>query len=408
MGQGVAQAAVTAGFAVEMLDVSVEVAKQACAEVTDRLNGRVAGGRLSRPERDEIVSRLRVATSYDGMKDAECVIEAVPEDLSLKREVFGGLGKVVSPRTLLATNTSSLSITKIAEGLNHADRFLGMHFFNPAPVMKLVELVRGPATSEQAVVEARSVCLRLGKTPVRVKDSPGFIGNRVNRPFYLEALRLVETGEAGIRTVDQAVKDVGGFRMGPFELLDLIGLDVNLRVTETLYNDLGMPARFAPSAVQQKLVSAGHLGRKAGRGFYDYSNGPPTPAYETPPVDVSSWQPTPALRGFAEVLKKPADRATWVYARILVAVINEAAVVADSIALPRDVNLAMELGFNYPEGPLATADHVGLDVIQRLLNDFRERSHRDGRYEPNPLLDRHVADGNLGEQTARGFLHHSL
>lgn len=408
MGTGIAQAAATAGFVVWTLDVDPDLVKKAYARIVERLDRRVAGGKLSRVERDEIVSRLSVANGTDSIKEAECIVEAVPEDLTLKRRVFGELDKVVSPRTLLATNTSSLSIAKLAEGLKHADRLLGMHFFNPVPAMKLVELAWGPATSEQTVVDASAVCTKMDKTAVKVKDSPGFIGNRVNRPFYLEALRLVETGEASIRMVDHALKDIGGFNMGPFELLDLIGLDVNLRVTEVICADFGRPARFAPSAVQQKLVAAGRLGRKTGRGFYDYSDGWATPAYETSLSDASAWRPTPALREFAEARGKPADRAMWVFARIFTAVMNEAALVADSIALPRAVNLTMELGFNYPEGPLAIADHVGLDVMQRLLRDFYEESRHDERYKANPLLDRHVSEGALGEETARGFLYHAL
>lgn len=408
MGMGIAEAAASAGFAVAALDVKPELVKRAYAEIADRLDGRVARGRLSREQRDEIVSRMTVATGYDCFRDAECIIEAVPEDLALKRKVFGELDGVVSSRPLLATNTSTLSIEKIAEGLKHADRFLGMHFFNPAPVLRLVELVPGPATSEQAMVDARAICVKLDKLGVRVKDSPGFIGNRVNRPFYLEALSLVESGEADIQTVDRAVKDVGGFKMGPFELLDLIGLDVNLCVTETMYEAAGKPRRFAPSPIQQKLVARGHLGRKTNRGFYDYLDGSVTPAYEGRVKAVSSWKPRPALREFAKALDKPADRATWIYARIFAAVMNEAALVADSTARPHDVNTVMESGFSYAEGPLTTADRVGLDVMQRLLADFCEESGQDERYKANPLLDRLVAEGEFGERTAKGFLYHAL
>ncbi|MFQ5430288.1 MAG: 3-hydroxyacyl-CoA dehydrogenase [Phycisphaerae bacterium] len=408
MGSGIAQTAATAGFVVRTLDTDPQLVKDAYAAVIERLDRRVAKGRLPRNERDETVARLHVANNVGELADAECVIEAVPEDLSLKRKVLAELQTAVSPRTLLATNTSSFSIAKLAEGLDRADRFLGMHFFNPAPVMKLVELVQGPQTSEQSLVDARAICTKLDKTPVKVKDSPGFIGNRVNRPFYLESLRLLETGEADVRSIDEAMKAVGGFRMGPFELLDLIGLDINLRVTETVYHDLGRPARFAPNAVQQSLVAAGHHGRKTGRGFYDHTNGDPTPAYETRLKNASSWQPRPALTAFAQMLDKPADRRLWLYARVFTAVMNEAARVADSIALPRDVNLAMELGFHYPEGPLAVADAVGLDIMQKLLSEFYEESGRDERYAPNPLLDRRVAEGHLGERAARGFLYHAL
>lgn len=408
MGGGIAQAAAAAGFTVYTMDTSPDLVKGAYAKIAERLDGRVAKGSLPRHERDSIMSRLHVAKDMSTFKGAEVVVEAVSEDMALKRKIFAQLDAVAGERTLLATNTSSLPISKLGEGLKHSARFLGMHFFNPAPVMKLIELVRGEQTSEQSMVDARAICTALDKTAVKVKDSPGFIGNRVNRPFYLEALRLLETGEADIRTIDTAVKSVGGFRMGPFELLDLIGLDINLRVTETVYEGFGKPPRFAPNAIQQKLVADGRLGRKSRNGFYDYTNGEPTPAYETTARVPAGWQPSAALKEFAAGLEKPADRAMWIYARIFMAVMNEGALTADSVALPRDVNLTMELGFNYPEGPLATADYVGLDICQRLLAEFHKETNGDERYAPNPLMDRHVAKGELGEKTAHGFLYHAL
>ncbi len=408
MGAGIAHTCAASGFNVATLDVSPSLVESAYGKIRERLEERVAKGKLPRHEKDAIVSRLAIAKSMSDFADAECVIEAVPEDLALKRNTFKQLEAAVNPRTLLATNTSCLSIAKIAEALKEPGRFVGMHFFNPAPVMKLVEIVRGPATSDQAFVDARAICYKLDKTAVKVKDSPGFIGNRVNRPFYLEALRLLETGEADIRSIDAAMKQVGGFKMGPFELLDLIGLDVNLSVTTSVWEDFGKPSRLAPNAIQQKLVAEGHLGRKTSRGFLDYSGKEPMPAFETKVKDSSGWSPSPALKEFAAALSKPADRALWIYSRIIMAVINEAGMAADTIALPRDVNLTMELGFNYPEGPLATADFVGLDIIQRLLADCYRESGNDSRYAPNALLDRHVAAGELGEKSAHGFLYHAL
>lgn len=408
MGSGIAQAAAAAGFIVHSLDTNPDLVKTAFGKIAERLDGRVKKGSLPKHERDAIVSRLHVAKDISALKDAEVVVEAVSEDFALKRKIIGQLDEIASPRTLLATNTSSLAISKLGEGLKHAERFLGMHFFNPAPVMKLVELVRGSNTCEQAMVDARAICTALDKTAVKVKDSPGFIGNRVNRPFYLEALRLLETGEADVRTIDAAIRTVGGFRMGPFELLDLIGLDINSRVTQTVWEGFGKPARFAPNSIQTKLVSEGRLGRKSGCGFYDYSNGDPTPAFETKPKDASGWRPSGALTEFSSMLDKKADRAMWIYARIFAAVMNEAAHVANEVALARDVNLTMELGFNYSEGPLATADYVGLDICQRLLADFHRETGGDERYAPNPLMDRHVARGELGEKSAHGFLYHAL
>ncbi len=407
MGGGIAHAAAAGGFKVLCTDTDPKLVEQAFGKIRERLDSSVAKGRISSRERDEIAARLHVCKGYDAFADAECVIEAAPEDLALKKKIFAELDKLPA-KVLRASNTSSLAIARIADGLKHADRVLGLHFFNPAPVMQLIELVQAPQTSAQSVVDARAVCAKLDKTAVKVKDSPGFIGNRVNRPFYLEALRLLETGEGDIRTIDSALKSVGEFKMGAFELLDLIGLDINLKVTESVYNDFNKPARFAPNAIQQKLVHAGKLGRKTGCGFYDYSNGDPLPAYESQPKSTSGWKPSAAVAELAKALDKPADRAMWLFARVWTAVVNEAAHVANTIALARDVNLTMELGFAYPQGPLALADFVGLDVVQALMSEFFKETGGDERYAPNPLMDDLVRAGNLGEKTAHGFLYHSL
>lgn len=408
MGAGIAHAAAASGFVVRTMDTDPALVRKAYDGIKERLDSRVKRGKLPAHERDATLANLHIAESMSDFAKAEVVVEAVPEKAELKAKIFGELEKAVSDRTLIATNTSSLSVTKLSESVQRKDRFLGMHFFNPAPIMKLVELVSGSDTSDQALVDARAVCAKLEKTAVKVKDSPGFIGNRVNRPFYLEALTLLEQGEADVASIDAAMRDVGGFKMGPFELLDLIGMDVNLSVTEVVYNDFGKPARFTPSKIQQGLVAEGHLGRKTGRGFYTHGDGDPKPAYQATLKDTSGWQASEALKAFATALDKPADRSTWLYARILLAVMNEAALAAASIAIPRDVNITMELGFNYPEGPLATADYVGLDIIQKLLAEFYAQSNQDERYKPNALLDKHVAEGNLGEKTARGFLYHAL
>lgn len=408
MGAGIAHAAAASGFVVRTMDTDPALVRKAYDGIKARLDDRVKRGKLPAHDRDATLANLKIAESMGDFAKAEVVVEAVPEKAELKTRIFGELEKAVSDRTLIATNTSSLSVTKLSAAVQRKDRFLGMHFFNPAPIMKLVELVSGEGTSDQALVDARAVCAKLDKTAVKVKDSPGFIGNRVNRPFYLEALTLLEQGEADVASIDAAMRDVGGFKMGPFELLDLIGMDVNLSVTEVVFNDFGKPARFTPSKIQQKLVAEGLLGRKTGRGFYTHDEGEPKPAYQAALKDTSGWKPSEPFKAFAAALDKDADRATWLYARILLAVMNEAALAADSIAIPRDVNITMELGFNYPEGPLATADYVGLDIVQKLLAEFYSQSNQDERYKPNPLLDRHVKDGNLGEKTARGFLYHAL
>ena len=392
----------------EWLETDPATAREVREQIAQNLDARVNSGALSRSDREAILSRLRLATDYTSSAEAEFVVEAASEDFAAKRLVLREIERAVPPRTLVATSSSRFSVAKLGEGLKHVDRFLGMHFVNPDPEATVVELAGTPATAERILVEARSICVKLGATPVKVKDSPGLIGSRVSRPLFLEALRLVETGEADIGTVDQTMRQLGGMERGPFELMDRLGLDVELATTEALHADLGRPAHLAPGAVQRKLVAAGHFGCRSGRGFYDYAHGQKTPAYEAPLKNVHSWKATAALRELAASLGRPAEHMTWVFARIFAAVVNEAARAADTIALPRDVNLVMELGYGFAEGPLAVADHVGLDIVQRLLREFHEDGGADQRFAPNPLLDRHVSEGRLGEKTAKGFLHHSL
>lgn len=406
LGAGLAQAAAAAGLTVQMVDVEPEIARRAKDRVGESLALRAAGGKLSDREREETLSRLKVANTLSDMADAECVVEAVPEDAAVKRAILAELGGTVSSRTLLATTTSTISVADLAKPLDSADRLLGLHFFHPTEDNKLVEMVRGPATSEQTMVSARAICVRIGKTPVKVADSPGFIANRVRAAWNAEAMRLLERGEAGIHAVDEAVRTCGGFAQGPFTRMDTAGLEVELRLMQAIWQGLGKPARLAPPAILQKLVAGRHLGRKSGRGFYEYANGRPTPAYEVPPK--GSRPRSSVVDELAAALGRPADRSMWIYGRLLAAAVGESALVADCIALPRDVNLSLELGFGWPEGPLATADRLGLDLMQRLLRDFSAETGGAEAFQPNPLLDRLVSEGRLGEQTARGFLHHSL
>lgn len=405
---GIAQAAATAGFIVELRDANQAGLKEAQAEAIQRIEATIQRGGLSPAERDAIVGRLRIGTDLADLAKAECVIETTPEDLATKRKTLQEIDKAVSPRALIATSTDTFSVTKLAEGLKRSSRFVGMNFLHPAHDLKAVELVWGPQTAEQTLVDARAICVKMGLTPVKVKDSAGFISARVSRPFFLEAIRLAEAGEADIATIDAAVKGFGAVAQGPFELLDRFGLDNELRKTDALRQMLDNTARFASPAVLGRLVSSGHTGRKAGRGFYEYSDSRLTRAFEVPPKDVRSWQPSAALCDFARVLHQPENRETWIFAHILVAVVNEAAMLADVIASARDVNLAMELGYGFTDGPIAMADHIGLDIMRRLSAEFYEESGRDERYAPNAPIDQLVKEGFLGEKTARGFLHHSL
>jgi 3-hydroxybutyryl-CoA dehydrogenase len=273
MGRGIAYVALTHGAEVVLYDVVEEALERARAQIEGWLQEALAKGRLAEAEARNALERLCLSDRLEALAAVEVVIEAAPEDLNLKQEVFRRLDDLCAPTAILASNTSSLSITALGAATRRPERVAGMHFFNPAPVMRLVEVVRGLATSEETVRALVDLARRWGKTPVVVKDTPGFIVNRVARPFYLEALRLVGEGVADPSTVDRIMRTLG-FRMGPFELMDLIGLDVNLAVSESVYRAFFEEPRFRPHPLQRQMVQAGRLGRKTGKGWYDYEGSP--------------------------------------------------------------------------------------------------------------------------------------
>jgi 3-hydroxybutyryl-CoA dehydrogenase len=279
MGGGIAQVAAVAGHPVTVYDAVEGAAERAVAAIRDRVARLVAKGRLGPTE-----LRLAVATELSDLAPARCVIEAVAEDLAVKQALFAGLEKVVSPDCVLATNTSSLSPTAIAAGLSHPERLVGLHFFNPAPVMRLVEVVGGLATDPDVAVAVTRLAEDWGKQVVQVAATPGFIVNRVARPFYAEALRLAEEQAAAPATIDAVLTQAGGFRMGPFALMDLVGQDVNEAVTRSVWTAFGYDPRFAPSLLQRALVEAGWLGRKSGRGWYRYGDDAPPPVPDAAPA----------------------------------------------------------------------------------------------------------------------------
>lgn len=371
MGQGIAQIASQNNHKVYLYDAYSDQLGKAKYALRKILQRQVEKERMTQDEVDGIMDRIHFEEDLTNFSDCSLVLEAVVEDLDIKQDVFQRLEGIVSRDCILATNTSSLSIASISSALKKPQRFLGIHFFNPAPIMPLVEIVPGIPTADNTTKTARKQIDDWGKTTVLAKDTPGFIVNRVARPFYSEAIRQYEEGVADVPTIDWAMKELGGFRMGPFELMDFIGHDVNYKVTETVFKEFFYDPRFKPSFTQKRLVEAGWLGKKTGKGFYEYGD------------DVENPKPT-----------KDKELGQKIVDRIVAMLINEAAdAVFMNVATVEDVDLAMTKGVNYPKGLLKWADEIGLqkvlDRISRLQTEYRE-----DRYRPNPLLKRKVRNND--------------
>ncbi len=375
MGAGIAQVAATAGHHVILADANPGATVRARATIENSLGKFVEKRRFTNAQAREILGRVTfVDTALGGHVSAyrECalVIEAVVEHLDVKQELFERLDATVAPECVLGTNTSSLSVAAIASACQRAERVVGVHFFNPAPVMPLVEIVPWMGSGADALADTRALVNGWGKTTVVAADTPGFIVNRVARPFYGEALRILDEGIADAATIDWAMRELGGFRMGPFELMDFIGNDVNFAVTKTVFEAFFYDPRYRPSLTQKRLVDAGFLGRKSGRGHYDYS------------PDASAPSPT-----------TDAELGRRIFERVLAMLINEAVdAVHMRVATPADIDLAMVKGVNYPRGLLAWSDELGagwtLQHIERLQQEYGE-----DRYRPSPLLRRLARDG---------------
>ncbi|HET7677566.1 MAG TPA: 3-hydroxyacyl-CoA dehydrogenase NAD-binding domain-containing protein [Candidatus Limnocylindrales bacterium] len=377
MGAGIAQVCLAAGHEVVLHDVDEAAVARGQERIVRGLDRLAERGRLTGELRDAALARLRRAASLDALAaEADLVIEAALEDLPLKRTIFATLDRTSGPEVILATNTSALSVTRIAGGLERPGRVLGLHFFNPAPVMPLVEVVAGETTNAAVMERALGFVQGLGKTPVPCADAPGFIVNRVNRPFTLEALRLLEAGEASVEAVDAAIVGAG-YPMGPFALMDLVGIDVNYAVARALYEAFDQAIRFRPSPIQAALVAVGQLGRKTGRGFYRYAqDGGQEGVAELPPLPRGETLPPPV-----EPLASPAA----IVERIELAIINEAYHAAgEGVADPVDIDRALKLGANHPDGPFDRARQLGLRHVIESLERL-EAAHGE-RFRVAPAL----------------------
>lgn len=370
MGTGIAQVAATAGHTVILHDIDKEILDKSYSSLDTILRRQVEKKRMSQSETDKILERIVYTENIGDCSDCLFVIEAIIEQTDAKQNILKELEEITPADAILATNTSSISIASISSVLYEPERFLGTHFFNPAPLMPLVEIIPGISTDPSVSQTVYNLITNWSKTPVLVKDTPGFIVNRVVRPFYSEALRLLDEGVADVPTIDWAMKEIGGFKMGPFELMDFIGNDVNYTVTEKIFEAFYYDPRFKPSFTQKRLCEAGYLGKKTDRGFYDYRHGAINPVPE----------------------KKPA-LGHEIVNRILAMLINEAAdAVFMRVASPKDIDLAMKLGVNYPKGLLEWANELGLDSVLDRLESLQTEYGED-RYRPNPLLKRMVRGG---------------
>jgi 3-hydroxybutyryl-CoA dehydrogenase len=389
MGSGIAQLAARSGARTLLHDPLEQALQRGAQRARDGFAKEAAKGKLSPEEADTAAALIEPVDALEALAACELVIEAAPERLELKHDLYARLAEIVSDECILASNTSSLLVTAIATAASHPRRVVGMHFFNPAPVMRLLEVVAGEQSEERALAVAQRTGEAMGKKVIRAQDGPGFLVNRCNRPFGLEALRLLQERIADIETIDRIVRVEGGFRMGPFELMDLVGVDTGFEISKSFYEQSFGEPRWRPSPIAARYVAAGRHGRKSGRGYYDYSNDPYRPPDPAPREGGAAAKARPEPGGVLE--------------RIVCQVINECAfALGEGVGSAEDIDTGMVLGLNYPRGPLAWADEIGLDHVLAVLDGLWEE-YREERYRSAPVLRHLVRDGCLGSDTGVGF-----
>lgn len=363
MGIGIAQVAATNGCRVWVYDANAQQVETATLGLEKTLTRLVDKQKISGEKMTEILANISIATELKNFKECELIIEAIIENKEIKTKVFTELENHVSESCIIGSNTSSISITSLGAELKHPERFIGIHFFNPAPLMPLVEIIPSLLTEKSLPEKINSLLRDWGKTPVIAKDIPGFIVNRIARPYYGEGLRIVEENIATVEQVDDAMKSIGNFKMGPFELMDLIGVEVNFSVTKTVYNEYFYDPKYKPSLLQQRMSEAKLHGRKTGKGFYDYTEGAVKPE---PQKDEALYR--------------------QIFLRIISMLINEAVEAKRlGIATDQDLELAMQKGVNYPKGLLAWGEEIGYAKISGTLQDLYEE-YQEERYRQSPLL----------------------
>ncbi len=365
MGIGIAQVAATSGCKVFLYDANPAQTEKSLQNLQQTLNKLAAKQKISAERSAKIYDSIKPCSNISDFKDCNLVIEAIIENKEIKSKVFQNVEEIVSENCVIASNTSSISITSLSSELKNPERFIGIHFFNPAPLMPLVEIIPGLLTKENLADEIFSLIKSWGKTPVIAKDVPGFIVNRIARPFYGEALRIAEEHIATPEQIDDAMRTLGNFKMGPFELMDLIGIDVNFSVTKTVYQDYFYDPKYKPSLLQQRMSEAKLLGRKTGKGFYDYAENAQNP-----------------------VAEKNEELYQQIFMRIISMLINEAAEAKRlKIASDEDLELAMQKGVNYPKGLLAWGREIGYRKISETLQNLYEE-YQEERYRQSPLLQK--------------------